>query len=94
MVHVGSVYWYRLFGAGLLVEVITSYWYRLTLDVVDSVIVTGCLHLAFIFHGGWRGQGQVVVATFQLYLKNIGGCSLLLVVAIELGSWSVPRVVA
>jgi hypothetical protein len=40
------------------------------------------------------GQGQVVVATFRLYPENIGGCSLLLVVARELGSWSFPQVVA
>jgi hypothetical protein len=39
---------------------------RLTVVVVDSVTVTGCLHLAFIFQGGWMGQGQVVVATFRL----------------------------
>jgi hypothetical protein len=36
------------------------------------------------------GKGQVVVSTFWLYLKNIGGCSLLLFVAKELGSWSFP----
>jgi hypothetical protein len=36
----------------------------------------------------------VVVSTFRLYPKNIGGCSLLLVVARELGSWSFPQVVA
>jgi hypothetical protein len=36
----------------------------------------------------------VVVATFQLYSNNIGCCSLLLVVARELGSWSFPQVVA
>jgi hypothetical protein len=40
------------------------------------------------------GQGQVVVATFQLYPENIGGYSLLLVVARELGSWSFPQIVA
>jgi hypothetical protein len=36
----------------------------------------------------------VVVATIQLYLENIGVCSLLVVVARELGSWSFPEVVA
>jgi hypothetical protein len=40
------------------------------------------------------GQGQVVVATFGCSLENIRGCSLLLVVARELGSWSFPQVVA
>jgi hypothetical protein len=34
--------------------------------VVDSVTVTGCLHLEFIFQGGLTGQGQVVVATLWL----------------------------
>jgi hypothetical protein len=58
--------------------------------VVDSVTVTGCLHLAFIFQGGWTGQGHVVVATFRLYPKNLGGCSLLLVIDKELWSWSFP----
>jgi hypothetical protein len=38
------------------------------------------------------GQGQVVVA--RGVVENIGGCSLLLVVARELGSWSFPQVVA
>ena len=52
-----QVDWYRL------LQVETD---RLTVAVVDSVTVTGCLHLAFIFQGGWTGQGQVVVATFQL----------------------------
>jgi hypothetical protein len=36
----------------------------------------------------------VVVATFQLQPNKIGGCSLLLVVARELRSWSFPQVVA
>ena len=40
------------------------------------------------------GQGQMDVATFRLYLENIRGCSLLMVVARELGIWSFPRVVA
>jgi hypothetical protein len=26
-------------------------------DIVDSVTMTGCLHLEFIFQGGWMGQG-------------------------------------
>jgi hypothetical protein len=40
------------------------------------------------------GQGKVVVATFRLYPENIGGFSLLLVVARELGSWIFLQVVA
>jgi hypothetical protein len=40
------------------------------------------------------GQGQVAVATLPLYPENIGGCSLLLVVARELGSWIFLQVVA
>jgi hypothetical protein len=32
-------------------------------EVVDSVTVIGCLHLAFIFQGGWTEQGKVVIAT-------------------------------
>jgi hypothetical protein len=32
--------------------------------LVDSVTVTGCLHLEFIFQGGWMGQGKGVVASF------------------------------
>jgi hypothetical protein len=66
-VQVVTCYWYRLFGGRLigigsyrlLVQFESD---RLTVEVVDSVIVTGCLHLAFIFQGGWTGQGQVVVA--------------------------------
>jgi hypothetical protein len=61
-----QVVWCRLIGTGcyrLLVQVDSD---RLTVVVVDSVTVTGCLHLAFIFQGGWMGQGQVVVATFRL----------------------------
>jgi hypothetical protein len=61
-----QVVWCRLIGTGcyrLLVQVDSD---RLTVAVVDSVTVTGCLHLAFIFQGGWMGQGQVVVATFRL----------------------------
>jgi hypothetical protein len=30
---------------------------KLTMEVVDSVTVIGCLHLSFIFQGGWMGQG-------------------------------------
>jgi hypothetical protein len=71
----------QVIGTGCLVQVdwyrlVQVYWYRLlqvigtgdrlTVAVVDSVTVTGCLHLAFIFQGGWMGQGQVVVATFRL----------------------------
>jgi hypothetical protein len=40
------------------------------------------------------GKVHVVVATFPLYPENIGGYSLLLVVARELGIWSFPQVVA
>jgi hypothetical protein len=61
-----QVVWCRLIGTGcyrLLVQVDSD---RLTVAVVDSVTVTGCLHLEFIFQGGWMGQGQVVVATFRL----------------------------
>jgi hypothetical protein len=47
-----------------MVHVGIGYWYRLTVGVVDLMIVTGCLHLAFIFQGGWTGKRQVVVATF------------------------------
>jgi hypothetical protein len=32
--------------------------------VFGSVI--GCLHLAFIFQGGWMGKGKGVVASFRL----------------------------
>ena len=39
---------------------------KVTVAVIDSITVTGCLHLEFIFQGGWMGQGHVVVATFQL----------------------------
>jgi hypothetical protein len=39
--------WFRL-----LVQVD---WYKLIVAVVDSVTVTSCLHLAFIFQGGWTG---------------------------------------
>ena len=58
--------WCRLIGIGcyrLLVQVDSD---RLTVEVVDSVTVTCCLHLAFIFQGGWMGKGKVVVATFLL----------------------------
>ena len=57
MVHVGLGYyigclvqvdWYRL-----LVEVDGD---RLTVAVVDSVTMIGCLHLAFVFQGGWTRQ--------------------------------------
>jgi hypothetical protein len=45
---------------------------RLTVVVVDLVIVTGFLHLAFIFEGGWTRQGKGVVASFQLVPENQG----------------------
>jgi hypothetical protein len=54
---IGTVVWCRLIGTGcyrLLVQVDSD---RLTVVVVDSVTVTGCLHLEFIFQGGWMGQG-------------------------------------
>jgi hypothetical protein len=88
------VVWCRLIGTGcyrLSVQIDSE---RLTLAVVDSVTVIGFLHLAFIFQGGCMGQRQVVVATFRLYPKNLRGCSLLLVVAIELAIWRFPQVVA
>jgi hypothetical protein len=47
----------RLIGTGcyrLLVQVDSD---RLIVVVVDLVAVTGCLHLEFIFQGGWKGQG-------------------------------------
>jgi hypothetical protein len=50
--------------------------------------------ILLLLQGGRTGQGQVVVATFRLYLENIGGYILLLVVSRELGSWSFPQVVA
>jgi hypothetical protein len=40
--------------------------------VVDSVTVTGCLHLEFIFQGGRMGQGKGVVASFRLVPENQG----------------------
>jgi hypothetical protein len=36
--------------------------------VVDSVTMTGCLNLTFIFQGGRMGQGKRVVASFWLEL--------------------------
>jgi hypothetical protein len=40
--------------------------------VVDSVTMTSCLHLEFIFQGGWTGQGKGVVASFRLVSENQG----------------------
>jgi hypothetical protein len=40
--------------------------------VIDSVTVTGCSHLTFIFQGGWMGQGKGVVASFGWSQKNQG----------------------
>jgi hypothetical protein len=37
---------------------------RVTVAVVDSVTVTSCLHLEFIFQGGRTRQGKGVVASF------------------------------
>ena len=51
-----QVVWYRFIGTccyRLLVEVASD---KLTVAMVNSVRVTGCLHLAFIFQGGWMGQ--------------------------------------
>jgi hypothetical protein len=45
---------------------------RVTVAVIDSVTVTGCSHLEFIFQGGWMGQGKGVVASFQLVPENQG----------------------
>ena len=72
-------------GLDLLVQVYN--------DISHSDSVSGSIIL-LLLQGGWMGQGQVVVATFRLYPENIGGCSLLLVVARELGIWSFPQVVA
>jgi hypothetical protein len=62
----------RIVGIGcenLLVQVDSD---SVTMALVDSVIVTGCLHLAFIFQGGWMGQGKGVVSSFWLEPKNHG----------------------
>jgi hypothetical protein len=51
-----QVVWCRLIGTDcyrLLVQVDSD---RLIVEVVDSMTLTSCLHLAFIFHGGWMGQ--------------------------------------
>jgi len=49
-------------------------WYRLivTMAMIDSMKMIGCLHLAFIFQGGWTGQEKGVVASFQLVPENQG----------------------
>jgi hypothetical protein len=50
------VVWSKLIGTGcyrLLVQVNSD---RLTVAVVDSVTVTCCVHLEFIFQSGWTGQ--------------------------------------
>jgi hypothetical protein len=50
-----QVVWCRLIGTGcyrLLVHVDID---RLTVAVVDSMTVIGCLHLEFIHQGGWIG---------------------------------------
>jgi hypothetical protein len=39
----------QVIGTSCLVQVD---WYRLTVGVVDSVTVTYCLHLEFIYQGG------------------------------------------
>jgi hypothetical protein len=43
---------------------------RVTVEVIDSVKVTGCLHLTFIFQDGWMGQGKGVIASFWLVSEN------------------------
>jgi hypothetical protein len=53
MVHVGTGYWYRLFGAGL------QFTTRYLIVKCDSGSI-----ILLIFQGSWMGQGQVVVATF------------------------------
>jgi hypothetical protein len=66
-----QVVWWRLIGIGcyrLLVQVDGD---RLTVAMVDSVTVTGCLHLTFIISGWLDGA-------------RIGGCSHLPVVVGEL----------
>ena len=73
---------YRLMhGSGLLVQVYND------ISQSDSVTVVP----SFYFYFRVAGQGK---DTFRLCTKNIGGCSLLLVVARELGSWRFPQVVA
>jgi hypothetical protein len=58
--------WYMLVQVICTSCLVQVDWYRLKVAVVDSMKVTGCLHLEFIFQSGWTGQGQVVVATFRL----------------------------
>jgi hypothetical protein len=70
----------------------------MAMTVVVIVVVT--IYSTLIFQGGGMGQGKGVVASFQLVLEKSrswsflqvgslksGGCSLLLVGAIESGSW-------
>jgi hypothetical protein len=45
---------------------------RVTVAVVDSLKVTGCLHLTFIFQGDRTRQGNEVIASFRLVLENQG----------------------
>jgi hypothetical protein len=50
-----TIHW-LVHGTGcdrLLVQVDSD---RVTVAVVDSVTVTSCLHLEFIFQGGWTGK--------------------------------------
>jgi hypothetical protein len=67
-------------GSDLLVQVYSG------ISHSDSVTVVPSVYFYFRV-AGW-GKDR------WLYLENIGGCSLLLVVAIELGSWNFPQVVA
>jgi hypothetical protein len=45
---------------------------KVIVELIDSMTVTGCLHLEFIFRGGWTGKGKRVVASFRLELENQG----------------------
>jgi hypothetical protein len=49
--------WCRLIGTGCYRLLIQADSNKLTVEMVDSVTVTGCLHLAFIFQDSWTGQG-------------------------------------
>ena len=67
-------------GSNLLVQVYNNISYS------DSVTVVPSLY--FYFRVAGQGKDR------WLYPENIGGYSLLLVVARELGSWSFPQVIA
>ena len=81
MVQVDYRLRYRLMhGSDLLVQVYNNISHN------DSVIVVP----SFYFYFRVAGQGK----ERWLYLEDIGVCSLLLVVAKDLGSWSFPQVVS